>query len=326
MNGNPISVIVPVRDAEGTIGETLRSVFSSSDPPGEVIVVDDGCADRSIEIARGYPVRIERTALPGGVARARNAGARASRGSILLFVDADVVLEPGAIRAAADALADPSVSVAVGLQSPVPPFPNAASVYKNYWLHYTYRKRAERVAVLYSSAVAIRREPFERVGGFDPNYRTPNIEDSDLGKRLSDAGCRIAVVPKMEFRHIKRYDTGGMFRTDFRRTVGMTKVQLRDRLRRIMRGNYSSIPTSFLVSCLAPWITIPLFAAGEPVPALLLPPALVLLLNHDWLRSLAGSQGARAGLLGMLFLHLDVVAVNLGVLWGIAEYAAGKKY
>ncbi|MBM3319856.1 MAG: glycosyltransferase family 2 protein [Candidatus Eisenbacteria bacterium] len=326
MSGRSIAAIIPVRDAGATIEETLRSIYASSTPPDEVIVVDDGCSDRSMEIARRFPARILPSEPPGGVARARNTGAAAARGEILLFVDADVVLEPNAVRAAADALADPGVSVAVGLQSAVSPFPNAASVYKNYWLHYTYKKRAERLAVLYSSAVAIRREPFEQAGGFDPNYRTPNIEDSDLGKRLTDAGCRIAVVPEMEFRHIKRYDLSGMFRTDFRRTVGMTKVQIRDRFRRILKGNYSSIPTSFLVSCLAPWIAPPLLAAGEIFAALLFPPALVLLLNRDWIRSLAESQGARAGLLGAFFLHLDVVAVNLGVLWGIAEYAAGKKY
>lgn len=326
MSGQRIAVVMPVRNAEGTIRAALESVFASSVRPAEVVVVDDSCTDRSIEIARGFPVKVVASVPPGGVAAARNTGASAASAGILFFLDADVVLDPGAFEAAIGALADPGVSVAIGLQSARAAFPGVATLYKNYWLHYTYARRAARVAVLYSSAVAIRREPFEKVGGFDPNYRSPNIEDSELGKRITEAGYRVAVVPEMEFLHVKRYTAAGMVRTDFHRTVGMTKVQLRDRFRRIVRGNYSSIPTSFLVSCLAPWIAIPLLAAGRPAAALLLPPALVLLLNADWLRSLARAEGTRAAVAGVVFLHLDVLAVNLGAIWGCLEYLAGKKY
>jgi hypothetical protein len=147
-----------------------------------------------------------------------------------------------------------------------------------------------------------------------------------LGKRITEAGYRVAVVSEMSFRHRKQYSVAGMVRTDFLRTVGMTKVQLRDRFRRILRGNYSSIPTTFLVSCLAPWIGVLFFASGRWIGGLLLVPLLILLLNLDWLRSLARTQGASAGAAGILFLHLDVFAVNLGILWGCLEYFAGKKY
>jgi glycosyltransferase involved in cell wall biosynthesis len=322
----PISVVIPVRNAEAVIGDALRSVYASTRAPREVIVVDDGCKDRTIEVARAFPVRVVASEAPGGVAAARNTGAAAASGPVLFFLDADVVLEPGALAAAARAMEDPDVTVAIGLQSPRSFFRNPASVYKNYWLHYTYRKRADRVAVIYSSAVGIRRGPFERVGGFDPNYRTPNIEDSDLGKRITEAGYRVAVVPDLMFQHIKRYSVAGMFRTDFRRTAGMTKVQLRDRFRRILRENYSSIPTSFLVSCLAPWAAALALAAGRPLAALAFLPGSVLLLNAHWLADLARSQGARFALFGALFLHLDVFAVNAGALWGMLTYALGRKY
>ena len=53
MTGVEISVIIPVKNAESTIDRTLRSVFGSTVPPGEVLVIDDGCTDGTIEIVYG---------------------------------------------------------------------------------------------------------------------------------------------------------------------------------------------------------------------------------------------------------------------------------
>ncbi|MFH1277064.1 MAG: glycosyltransferase family A protein [Candidatus Eisenbacteria bacterium] len=323
---SPVSVVLPVRDAEETIERALEAVFASTSPPREVVVVDDGCTDGTIDIARRFPVRIERSGDPGGVAAARNAGAAKTSGPILFFLDADVVIERRALEAAERVLDDPSISVAIGLQSARAAFPNPPTAYKNLWLRYTYEKKADRISVLYSSAVAIRREVFDEVGGFDVNYRKPNIEDSELGKRITDAGHRMAVVPEVGFLHIKRYTVGGMARTDFHRTAGMTKVQLRDRFRRIRRENYSSIPTSFLISCLAPWFAAAAYAAGESDLAFPGASLLVILLNFFWLRALRQHEGRRAALLGILFLHLDVAAVNLGAAWGFLEYLGGERY
>lgn len=326
MNESPVSVILPVRNAEETIARALKGIFASTSPPREVVVVDDGCTDRTIEIARLFPVRVEHSDDPGGVAAARNTGAAKTTGPILFFVDADVVLGSTALEAAEKALADAHVSVAVGLQSARAAFPGIVTAYKNLWLRYTYQQRAKRIAVLYSSAVAIRREAFERVGGFDAHYRTPNIEDSELGKRISEAGYKIVVSPEIEFLHVKRYTVGGMARTDFHRTVGMTKVQLRDRFRRISRENYSSIPTSFLVSCLAPWFAAAAWSAGNRDLGVLGAILIVVILNARWLVALRRREGRRAALGGIVLLHVDVAVVNLGAFWGFLEYLVGKRY
>ncbi|MBN1827445.1 MAG: glycosyltransferase [Candidatus Eisenbacteria bacterium] len=326
MRGERVSVVIPVRNAERTIEGTLRAIAALTTPPDEVVLVDDGCTDGTIEKARPFGCRVVPSREPGGVAAARNTGAAEATGGILLFVDADVELDPGALDAALGTLGDPDVHVAVGLQSPRSVFPNAASVYKNLWLHYTYKERAKRVSVIYSSAVAIRREAYERVGGFDTNYKTPNIEDSDLGKRITEAGFRMAVSPGLRFLHIKRYSVASMIRTDFHRTVGMMKVQIRDRFRRIYHENYTSIPTSFLISCLAPWTAIPLGVLFGAAPALLAPPLLALILNHHWLRFVAGSGGTRLALAGVPLLFLDILSVNLGAIWGALDYLRGKTY
>ncbi len=328
-----ISVIVPVRDGGATIERCLEAIYASDIEPHEVIVVDDGCTDGTIDAARRFPCRIIRAGGEGGVAAARNRGAAESTGEVLFFTDADVILLPGALRAGREAIRERSLDVAVGLQSATCEFRNATSVYKNLWLRYTYLRRAGRFSVLYSSAVAIRREAFEAVGGFDVHYRRPNIEDSELGKRLSEAGCAVGLVSDLEFIHIKRYNVVSMLKTDYLRTVGMIKVQLRDRFSRIRRENYTSIPTSFLLSCLAPWAALMLIAApssacAPAIRAALLPalPFLVLWLNIDWLKYIARHEGMFLALKGGVLVHLDIAAVNLGLIAGAAEYATGKKY
>jgi len=329
-----ISIVIPVRNAERTIERCLRAIALSTVAPREVLLIDDGCTDDTLALASRFSpaVTIVPNRKPGGVAQARNYGASLAKGEIVLFVDADVILEPGASEAGARAIGDGGLDVAVGLQSAVSEFPNATSIYKNLWLRHTYSIRSGRFSVIYSSAVAIRKSAFEAVGGFDANYRKPNIEDSELGKRMSEAGFRVGLVREMQFLHIKRYSLSSMLHTDFDRTVGMTKVQLRDRFRRIRRENYTSIPTGFLVSCFAPWLVLAILLVGT-IPGifawktlLLIPPLVVVLLNFPWIAYLARRQGAFFAIKGIVLLHLDVLAVNAGLFWGAWEYALGRKY
>ncbi|WP_165248613.1 glycosyltransferase [Paludisphaera soli] len=105
-----VSVVVPARNEEALIGSTLESilrscaVFEAAAGPGdavEILVVDNASTDRTPEILRLYAesVGVRRlTCAPRGAAHARNLGARAARGDILLFLDADTHLPPEAIR------------------------------------------------------------------------------------------------------------------------------------------------------------------------------------------------------------------------------------
>ncbi len=330
-----VSIIVPVRNGEATMQRCLEALFASTVQPLEVLIINDGCTDRTVEIAKRFPTRVIDAPPPCGVAAARNLGAEHAAGSILFFTDADVIVEPGAIAAAEEALQEgggENLDVAVGLQSAVCEYRNGTSVYKNLWLRWTYRQRAGRFSVLYSSAVAIRKSAFEKVAGFDTHYQRPNIEDSELGKRLSEAGYRLDLVPNLEFLHVKRYNLASMLQTDFDRTVGMIKVQLRDRFQRARRENYTSIPTSFLLSCLAPWLMLALSIVGASCsiagwPRLIAAvPLIVLLLNMDWLQYIAKHEGLYLALKGAVLLHLDIAVVNLGIFWGLLEYLAGRKY
>ena len=97
--GTSVSVVIPVHNGVSTLAEAINSALRED--PIEVVVVDDGSEDGSAEVAEALGdarVVVHRQAR-AGVSTARNAGALAARGVSLVFLDADDVLLPGALRA-----------------------------------------------------------------------------------------------------------------------------------------------------------------------------------------------------------------------------------
>ena len=101
-----ISIIIPAYNEELLLGRTLRALNHAVTPLSEqfeVIVADDASTDRTAAIAREHGVRV----VAGGqrqIAATRNAGAREASGDMLLFVDADTIVNGAAIRAAIAAM------------------------------------------------------------------------------------------------------------------------------------------------------------------------------------------------------------------------------
>jgi glycosyltransferase involved in cell wall biosynthesis len=93
-----VSVIIPCYNQARFLGEAIESVLAQTYPHFEVVVIDDGSTDNTSEVASRYPgvrcIRQENEGLAG----ARNAGIRHSRGSYLVFLDADDRLLPHALE------------------------------------------------------------------------------------------------------------------------------------------------------------------------------------------------------------------------------------
>ena len=83
-----MSVIIPAYNAEHFLSKAIESALAQTHRPLEIIVVDDGSADRTIEIAKTFPVTLIQQP-NGGPASARNAGVLASSGEWLAFLDHD---------------------------------------------------------------------------------------------------------------------------------------------------------------------------------------------------------------------------------------------
>lgn len=87
-----VSVIIPAWNAERYLAETIESALAQTRPPSEIIVVDDGSEDRTLEVAQRYAPRVRAIRKPnGGPASARNEAIRNSSGEYLAFLDSDDV-------------------------------------------------------------------------------------------------------------------------------------------------------------------------------------------------------------------------------------------
>lgn len=195
-----LSVIVPALDEERALATTVALARQ----PGvlEVIVVDGGSRDRTVEVARAHADRV--VCIGRGRAAQMNAGAAAARGDVLLFLHADTRLPPGCHAAITRALADDDV---VGGRFDVR-LDAAGIPYRIIERMISLRSRLTRVATG-DQAIFARRSVFERLGGFPP---LPLMEDIAFCRALKRVG-RIACLRERVITSARRWQGGGVVRT-----------------------------------------------------------------------------------------------------------------
>ena len=90
MTASRISVVIPNFNRETLVGDTISNVLAQTLPPHEVIVVDDGSTDRSVEVIRSFGSKVMLIQQPNqGAGTARNAGLRVATGEFVQFQDSD---------------------------------------------------------------------------------------------------------------------------------------------------------------------------------------------------------------------------------------------
>jgi GT2 family glycosyltransferase len=227
-----LSVIVPVLNGGEELRRCLQALADSLRRADEIIVVDDGSSDGSPTNAAAHGVRVLATeAGPRGPAHARNRGATAAMGDVLVFIDADVVVHADTLGRMESVFNDePGVQALFGSYDDAPPGLGLASRYKNLQHHYVHQHGERETGTFWAGCGAIRREAFLAAGGFDESYRQPSIEDIELGMRLRQAGHRIRLCPEVQATHLKRWTLSSLWRTDiFARALPWTRLIVRQR-------------------------------------------------------------------------------------------------
>lgn len=147
-------------------------------------------------------------------ATARNIGVSQSTGDLLLFVDSDVEVHAGAPTRIREAFErDPTLEALFGSYDDAPASKGTVSAFRNLLHHHVHHESPGEATTFWTGLGAVRREAFERVGGFDTSLDW--LEDIDFGMRLASTGGRIELDPSIQGTHLKHWSFAGMLKTDF---------------------------------------------------------------------------------------------------------------
>lgn len=199
-----LSVVVPVLNEEAVIARTLEAIRAGA-PGAEVIVVDGGSVDRSVEIARPRCDLLLTAAR--GRASQMNAGAAAAHGDTLAFVHADTIVADSFARDIEAALADHLV---VGGRFDLR-LDDPALLLRVIGALINLRSRLTRTATG-DQAIFVRREVLSRLGGFP---RIELCEDLALARMLKRSG-RVACLRSQVVTSARRWRREGVVATVLR--------------------------------------------------------------------------------------------------------------
>lgn len=136
-------------------------------------------------------------------------------------------MAPGTLARVADRFEDPAVECVVGLYEPRQPNPGAASAYKNAWIHHSYAQSPDAIDWFFTAVGGVRRDTFERVGGFLGHFRRESGGgDVEFGRRLHAAGVGIHLDKALRVTHLRRFTVGSLLRNGYRRAAGWTRLAL----------------------------------------------------------------------------------------------------
>lgn len=220
-----VSVVIAFHEAHATLPLQLEALLAQEEAPRFDVVVVDNRSSRSPESIvaewrrNGLDVRVVEAHRAQGTSYARNVGVSATRGDVIVFVDADDCVGPHFLRSAVDAVH--AAPVVDGVVRPVP----AAEFDRgreHLWhlldagtdLALTIDAADHDYPILMGGACAMTRQVFLELEGFDQTF-FPGAEDNDLALRLVRGGRTIARHPGMALAERLRSSDGAAFRRSF---------------------------------------------------------------------------------------------------------------
>lgn len=214
-----ISVVIPARNEAAIIGRTVRALLASHYPDFEVIVVNDrstdGTGDVLASIDDARLVAITGAEPPDGWLGkpwALHQGAARARGELLLFVDADVIYEPDALRAAANAFTSSGVELlslfprfemeTLAEKLAMPQLAITAFCVLPTW--FANRTRIGALAIGGGPGNLLRRARYDEIGGHAA-LRDAVVDDVALARLVRRAGYRTEFVRADHLIHLRMY-------------------------------------------------------------------------------------------------------------------------
>lgn len=193
MSSSLVSIIIPAYNAESTILQTLDSAAASSYDNLEIVVVDDGSTDGTLEKVRTWAVGhacCQVISQPNqGVSAARNNAIRASRGEYILPLDADNTIEPDYVPLAVDVLSTRAEVKVVACRADF--FGDRRGEWKQ--PPFSYRLLARKNII--DACAMYRRADYDRTSGYNESF--PYREDWDFWLSMFETGGEFVRLDKI---------------------------------------------------------------------------------------------------------------------------------
>jgi O-antigen biosynthesis protein len=194
-----LSVAIPCYNGAVFLAKTIESILAQTHAADELLVIDDGSSDASVEISKRYPVQLIQHSQNRGLAEARNTALTAAVGDILVFVDVDAWADPTLLAVLVTGYKSESIG-GVGGQGIESHIRTVADRWRRLHATQGHGPRQKDVDYLYGLCMSYRKTVLQAVGGFNPTFST-NAEDVDVGLRIRAAGYRLRYTPEAKVYH-----------------------------------------------------------------------------------------------------------------------------
>lgn len=204
------SIVIPVKNDEENIARCLSSLTRLATPAAllEVIVVDNGSTDRTLEVVNSYFGALPLIVLVRPwlfISALRNLGAALAKGTWIAFLDSDCEVRADWLDGAQKAIASGWGSVFGSFYG----IPDDSSWVASYWYGDRERKPGGEISYLPAGDLFLHGEVFKKLGGFDESIQTN--EDVELCQRARAAGFSVMCVPELSVIHWGTPQTVGQF-------------------------------------------------------------------------------------------------------------------
>lgn len=228
-----ISVVIPTHNEEKRIANCLEALEKNTRKPGEIILVDGGSEDQTVQKASSLGVKVINNPRQHAAA-GRNIGIEAAEGEIIAFTDADCLPETTWIESIHQAFQDKALDGLGGHVEPADP----ENEYEAFWGMLSLRiimsfgeeayvvNRKTLNQGLITANCAYRKELLQKLKGFDEWFAN-HAEDIDLTWRALEYGARLTYVPSVRVKAHSPTSLEGIKEKSFRNGYASSKLRKR---------------------------------------------------------------------------------------------------
>jgi GT2 family glycosyltransferase len=249
-----------------------------------------------------------------------------------MFIDADIIVRRETMLEIVETLEEQYTDAVVGIYTARHRHESFISQYKNLWVRYSYLKSPPAIDWLFGSISGIKREAFQKLGGFDVGLLARHgHDDIELGKRFARARLNIALNMDIEVEHLKNYNLRSFIKNEFHRSFGFASLAVRFReTAKSFRMGFVNVYPEFVLSTLFSVILLVLIilwlSGALPKWYALAAVGFYLLLNIRFLNYLEQVRGLFAMIFMIPYLLLDHLVCLVGSIVGtFSGLIRGKK-